>query len=569
MNGRGGPPPQQQVKQPRSNEPQQVGGKRQEPPRGGRGGAPPGGPSLNQRGNPPSHVPPQQQRGNSQNQRGNQNRGNIQQTPPKNPAQNEFHQEKIQNPPGNTNKGGMHQQQGNQANGNAGTRSSEQIRPQQPANLMGRGGTGGGPRCNSNHPGGNARQGSPMEPPVTAAQQRQSNKPPSGAPSQGNQINRQNGPLNQRNPAAQPTSQNQPQKTNLQNKNAQTPPSKPHVNENLPAELHPNEMKLTPSSQPPPISPPMSPVPERKMETKNEGIRPLLEDEPPGNQAKPKLKIQSPKIAWNTATPTPPAANVSSGNRHPPENEMSEDKKPVVNPFNKISKVKQTINDKANARKSRKKITPIKEEEDTADSESTWMAKAENPTTQIFGVPLDVAVIERGNEECVICKIPLVILRCSEKIREHIAEQGVFRLSGSHGRIQYWKKRYDLGDDPDLSKEKDIHVISGVLKLYLRELPESLLTNQLLPQFEASLSLSEPQAKIMYLKHLVEKLPETNYATLQWIIILLLNIIGYSEQNLMSVENVALIFSPTLKCSVVVVQLMLEHFSTIFQRIVG
>ena len=198
---------------------------------------------------------------------------------------------------------------------------------------------------------------------------------------------------------------------------------------------------------------------------------------------------------------------------------------------------------------------------------SQWMSKPDDPSTQIFGVSIDIAV-ERGTEESKTLNIPLVALKTSFRIREHMKDEGIFRLSGTHSKIQYWKKRYDLGDDPDLDDESDPHVISGLLKLYLRELPESLLTNKLLPNFEASKSITDPQVKGLYIKSLIDQLPDINYAVLNWITILLINIISYEEINKMGVENISLIFGPTLKCSVVVVRAMLENFDVIFDRVV-
>ena len=193
------------------------------------------------------------------------------------------------------------------------------------------------------------------------------------------------------------------------------------------------------------------------------------------------------------------------------------------------------------------------------------MSQPDNPATRIFGVPLDVAV-SRGNDMSKPFHLPLVVVLASFKVREHMADEGIFRLSGSHSRIQYWKKRFDLGDFPDVSEEDDPHVISGLLKQYLRELPESILTNKLLPNFEAAKSVGDVKVRAAYTASLMEKLPDINYALLNWMFVLLLNIVSYKQTNFMGVENVALIFGPTLQCSVPTVQHLLEHFDEIFIR---
>lgn len=78
-------------------------------------------------------------------------------------------------------------------------------------------------------------------------------------------------------------------------------------------------------------------------------------------------------------------------------------------------------------------------------------------------------------------------------------EEGIFRVSGSHSDMQALKQQYDAGHHVDLSIFRDPHLpagahsvtrtfslslIAGLLKQYLRELPETLLTKALLPDFQ-------------------------------------------------------------------------------------
>ncbi|MCR9067148.1 MAG: hypothetical protein NXI00_24495, partial [Cytophagales bacterium] len=189
--------------------------------------------------------------------------------------------------------------------------------------------------------------------------------------------------------------------------------------------------------------------------------------------------------------------------------------------------------------------------------------ESEVTSTQIFGAPIEVAV-DRGTPESRESRIPLLMMKAEPIIREHAGDEGIFRLSGGHDKIQYWKRQFDLGEDPNLQEEVDIHVITGLLKLYLRELPEYLLTAKLAPNFEAVKRIDNPHVQVMYIKSLVEQLPEVNYCALYWLLSLLWDIIANKETNFMGVENLALIFSPTLKCSVNVIQILLQDFEVIF-----
>lgn len=50
--------------------------------------------------------------------------------------------------------------------------------------------------------------------------------------------------------------------------------------------------------------------------------------------------------------------------------------------------------------------------------------------------------------------------------------QGIFRLSGGAATVQQLRKDFDKGEDVSLNTIEDPHIVAGLLKLFLRELPE-------------------------------------------------------------------------------------------------
>jgi hypothetical protein len=54
--------------------------------------------------------------------------------------------------------------------------------------------------------------------------------------------------------------------------------------------------------------------------------------------------------------------------------------------------------------------------------------------------------------------------------------QGIFRISGTKDEVDSLKTSFDSGLDVDFNKVKDPHAVSNILKQYLRELPDPLLT---------------------------------------------------------------------------------------------
>lgn len=91
----------------------------------------------------------------------------------------------------------------------------------------------------------------------------------------------------------------------------------------------------------------------------------------------------------------------------------------------------------------------------------------------IFGVSLELAIKRRPPTES---GTPIVVEKCVETLKEKgMKSEGLFRLSATVKHINLLKKSFDKGEDVDLSIVEDPHVIAGVLKLFLRDLPEPLI----------------------------------------------------------------------------------------------
>ncbi|ORY42378.1 Rho GTPase activation protein, partial [Rhizoclosmatium globosum] len=80
-------------------------------------------------------------------------------------------------------------------------------------------------------------------------------------------------------------------------------------------------------------------------------------------------------------------------------------------------------------------------------------------------------------------ELPAVVYRCIEYLDYHKAskEEGIYRLSGSATAIQQLKLMFNVdGIHIDMV---DVHAVAGLLKLYLRELPNPVLTKNLHGEF--------------------------------------------------------------------------------------
>lgn len=189
------------------------------------------------------------------------------------------------------------------------------------------------------------------------------------------------------------------------------------------------------------------------------------------------------------------------------------------------------------------------------------------PSRQVFGVSLEQAIdqarVYPGYE------LPAVVYRCIEYLNAHDAklEEGIYRLNGSSAVIKSLKDRYNHDGDFDLLGSNDyydIHAVAGLLKLFLRDLPTSVLTRELHKDFLAVIELSGRTDRVMELTRLVSHLPIANYTLLRALTYHLIDIVQNADVNKMTARNVGIVFSPTLGIPAGVFSLMMTDFDQIF-----
>lgn len=145
---------------------------------------------------------------------------------------------------------------------------------------------------------------------------------------------------------------------------------------------------------------------------------------------------------------------------------------------------------------------------------------------------------------------PLIVRKCIAFIEERAMKQpGIYRISAKHTAIQdlahalerdEQRFQFDVGQDEPAT-------VAGVLKLYLRQLPEAVLP---IPWEERVKYTHERQDQIQsgfaVLKSRIRRLPAINLATLKAIVEHLARVASYSEQNKMTVGNLSIVFGPLL-----------------------
>jgi WAS/WASL-interacting protein len=155
-------------------------------------------------------------------------------------------------------------------------------------------------------------------------------------------------------------------------------------------------------------------------------------------------------------------------------------------------------------------------------------------STKVFGVQLH-ELERRTAANLAIVEVPL---KWIEKHAMHV--EGLFRLSGDKAFIDRWKAEFDQDRVPDMPPTTNPHNVSGIFKLWLRELPEPLLTFDGYAHF--LYHRRDPHA----LRDLLTKLPSANLAVLVYMFRFLVKFLKHSAETKMTPKNIGVVFGTPL-----------------------
>jgi phosphoinositide-3-kinase regulatory subunit len=142
---------------------------------------------------------------------------------------------------------------------------------------------------------------------------------------------------------------------------------------------------------------------------------------------------------------------------------------------------------------------------------------------------------------------PTVILRCIEAVESRgISMEGIYRVSPALALVNKLRAAFDKDPEAVDMYMAEPHVFSATLKLYLRELPIPIMTYDLYDDFIEAGKASGYDAVFSGVEPLLERLPRHHRSTLDTILKHLARVATYEPQNKMSIQNLALIFGPTL-----------------------
>ncbi|KAM6962551.1 unconventional myosin-IXb [Aplochiton taeniatus] len=176
---------------------------------------------------------------------------------------------------------------------------------------------------------------------------------------------------------------------------------------------------------------------------------------------------------------------------------------------------------------------------------STFCARKsdEDSGGQHFGVRVCRLVSDKN-------PVPMVL----EMMLEHVEinglyTEGIYRKSGSANRMKELHQLLETNPHTVCLDDYPIHTVAGLLKQWLRELPDPIMTFIHYSDFLRAVELPEKQEQLHALYKTLEELPTANFNTLERLIFHLVRVSKDEAHNRMSPNSLAIVFAPCiLRC---------------------
>uniref|UniRef100_A0A2K5DHQ8 RalA-binding protein 1 n=1 Tax=Aotus nancymaae TaxID=37293 RepID=A0A2K5DHQ8_AOTNA len=165
-------------------------------------------------------------------------------------------------------------------------------------------------------------------------------------------------------------------------------------------------------------------------------------------------------------------------------------------------------------------------------------------------------------------RLPAVFRECIDYIEKYGMKcEGIYRVSGIKSKVDELKAAYDREESTNL-EEYEPNTVASLLKQYLRDLPENLLTKELMPRFEEACGRTTETEKVQEFQRLLKELPECNYLLISWLIVHMDHVIAKELETKMNIQNISIVLSPTVQISNRVLYVFFTHVQELFGNVV-
>ncbi|XP_066562009.1 rho GTPase-activating protein 6 isoform X2 [Amia ocellicauda] len=154
-------------------------------------------------------------------------------------------------------------------------------------------------------------------------------------------------------------------------------------------------------------------------------------------------------------------------------------------------------------------------------------------------------------------QVPRLVDSCCQHLEKYgLQTVGIFRVGSSKKRVRQLREEFDRGVDVQLDEEHSVHDIAALLKEFLRDIPDPLLTKELYTAFINTMLMDSNEQQCA-LQLLIYLLPPCNCDTLHRLLEFLSTVAAHADDtcdkdgqevtgNKMTSLNLATIFGPNL-----------------------
>ncbi|KRZ75875.1 Rho GTPase-activating protein 8, partial [Trichinella papuae] len=161
-------------------------------------------------------------------------------------------------------------------------------------------------------------------------------------------------------------------------------------------------------------------------------------------------------------------------------------------------------------------------------------------------IPKEIEDIMRNHPESTL---PPVVRDTVTFLRQHgMLTPGLFRRSVSVKELRTWQDKINRGISVTYLYPDHVHLSAVLLKTFLRELSEPVMTHHLYGDI-MQLQSFPPNERTQKIRDLLKQLPKENYTLLKYLIEFLNEVCDRSSANLMNASNLAIVFGPNLAWS--------------------
>ncbi|KAM9791387.1 unconventional myosin-IXb isoform 4-T4 [Syngnathus typhle] len=154
-----------------------------------------------------------------------------------------------------------------------------------------------------------------------------------------------------------------------------------------------------------------------------------------------------------------------------------------------------------------------------------------------------------GVQVCVLTNKANPIPKVVELLLMHVEmnglyTEGIYRKSGSTCRARELHQIMELDPEAANLDNYPIHTITGLVKRWLRELPDPLMTFALYSDFLHAVEFPDRAERIRAVYQKIDELPLANYNTLERLIFHLVRVANEVDYNKMTSSSLAIVFAP-------------------------